>query len=98
MAKVTNEGIEFAMVFKNPLEISQGDEPDEVMLILNLSKFKAKNGSRMRSTILTVLLPRQMNIDEAATIEAAGSTAESASTAAVGTNFVINIMLSASLN
>ena len=52
----------------------------------------------MRSTILKVVLPRQMNGDEAATIEAAASTAESASTAAVGTNFIINIMLSASLN
>ena len=34
---VSNSGIEFDMMFNNPLEISQGDEPDEIMLILNLS-------------------------------------------------------------
>ena len=39
-----------------------------------------------------------MDLNQAAAIEAAASTAESASTAAVGTNFIINIMLSASLN
>ena len=39
-----------------------------------------------------------MTLDTAATIESVGATAESASTAAVGTNFIINLMLSASLN
>ena len=35
--EVTNSGIEFDMNFKNPLQISQGDKPDEIMLILDLS-------------------------------------------------------------
>ena len=35
--EVTNSGIEFDMKFNDPLEISQGDEPDEIALMLSLS-------------------------------------------------------------
>ena len=98
LVDVTNFGIIFELVFEDPIMISQGEEPDALDLTLDLSEFRSKSGYEMKPMVLHIMLPRQMNVDTAAAIETAAATAESASTAAVGTNFLINIMLSASLN
>ena len=98
LTEVTNYVISIEITFENPILISQGEKPDEIDIAIDLSEFKAKNGYSMSPMVMNILLPRQMNVDSAAVIESAAATAESASTAAVGTNFLINIMLSASLN
>ena len=95
---MTNEGIDFELIFDNPFSVSQDSEPDMVKLLLDLSEFRAKNGERMQSTILEVLIPRQLNGESGAIMVSAAAAVDTASTAAVGTNFLVNLLLSASLN
>ena len=92
--------IDFQLNFTTPLSVSQfSKEPDYLKLLLNLTDFKDEHGlSIANNTILEKFLPRQMAIgDQANAIQAAGSTATGVSASLVGSNFAVNLLLSASL-
>ena len=59
--------IDIKLEFDNPLAISQGDEPDFAVVILNMSKFKTENGQKLPDGIIKrVPLPAQFKSKESA--------------------------------
>ena len=74
--------------------------PDIVKVILNLSRFTDEFGQPMADGLeMEVVVPRQIpSEEEAKTLETTGETAENASFSVMGGNFIINLLLVASLN
>ena len=57
----TDSSLDFKLIYKNPLEISQGNEPDIVKIVLNLSRFTDEYGQPMANGItMAVEVPRQI--------------------------------------
>jgi len=98
----TDTEIEFKLEFKNPLLISQNSKnPERLSVAVNLDG--ATNleeiGFEDKITVLTSFVPRQIPSEaEAAAIASSGESSESASAAAMGTNFLVSLILAASLN
>jgi len=67
---------------------------------LKLSEFKDEFGLGLNETVkLKRVLARQIpSAEEAAAIESSGSSAEGANAAVMGTNFIVSLVLAASLN
>ena len=57
----TDSSLDFKLIYKNPLEISQGNEPDIVTIVLNLGRFTDEYGQPMANGItMSVEVPRQI--------------------------------------
>ena len=93
-------GLDFKLFYTDPLEISQNAEPDIAKVVLNLSQFTDEYGQAMADgTILEVEIPRQIpSQEEADALEESGETAEGTSSITMGSNFILNLILAASLN
>ena len=51
--------LEFALNFTYPLNVSQADAPDMVMILLNIHEFTTDQGDALEmNTILEVFIPR----------------------------------------
>ena len=74
VTKVSEKDIEFKLVFSEPLEVSQGAEPDKVKIRLNLSQFTDEYGQIMTDgTEVEAIVPRQIPDEtEAEQIEESG--------------------------
>ena len=70
LVSATSTGIEIDMIFVNPVNVSQGYEPDMVLLALDLSELETVQGERLPSTIYNYRqIPTQMlNKTEAETV------------------------------
>ena len=44
LLEVSDKGIEFELIFKEKLEVSQGEIPDKIKLILNIDQFTDEYG------------------------------------------------------
>lgn len=59
--------IDIKLEFENPLNISQGDEPDFAVVILNFARFKTEDGQKLPDGIIKkVPLPAQFASEESA--------------------------------
>jgi len=98
----TETEIEFKLEFKNPLVISQSSEnPERLSVVVNLDGSTNLDGVSFEDkvTVLTSFVPRQIPSEaEAAAIASSGESSESASAAAMGSNFLVSLILAASLN
>lgn len=55
----SEKGLDFKLVYKNPLEVSQNDEPDTIRVRLNLGNFTDEYGQPMADgTEMQVKMPR----------------------------------------
>ena len=74
--------------------------PDKVKLRLNLNSFTDEYGQSMgNDTTLIVEVPRQIpSEEEAEALEKGGETSEATSSSVMGGNFIVNLILAASLN
>ena len=52
IVKVTSQQIEISLKFERPLEVSQGDEPDKLLVQAGLSKFLDENLQRLEKSIV----------------------------------------------
>ena len=93
-------GLDFKLKYKDPLEVSQNDIPDKVKLRLNLNSFTDEYGQSLgNDTTLIVEVPRQIpSEEEADALEKGGETSEATSSSVMGGNFIVNLILAASLN
>ena len=59
--EATEEGIDFKLKYKDPLEVSQNEEPDKVLVTFNLASFTDEYGQRLgNDTTIEVEVPRQI--------------------------------------
>ena len=59
--------IDIKLQFDNPLMISQGDEPDFAVVILNLGDIELEDGTKLQDGIIKrVPLPAQFSSEESA--------------------------------
>ena len=92
-------GVEFKLIFNQPLEVSQNDQPDKVKVMLNLDSYTDEFGQSMGNTTMLIEVPRQIPSEtEAAAIESGGESTEVGSSSVMGGNFILNLILAASLN
>ena len=94
------EGFEIRLNFTNPIMISSGDDPDLLLIQMDLSDFEDENGQKFPSSLVKYSqIPTQIpSLEEAKQVEEQGSTASSSSKSAVGSNFIVNIMMAGSLS
>ena len=92
--------IDFKFTFDKPLAISQELEPERVNITLNMERFTHPDGLEMAGyAIMTSFVPRQIPSEaEAKSIEDSGSSSETSSTVVMVTNFLVSLILAASLN
>lgn len=94
------EGFEIRLNFTNPIMISSGDDPDLLLIQMDLSDFEDENGQKFPSSLVKYSqIPTQIpSLEEAKQVEEQGSTASSSSKSAVGSNFIVNILMAGSLS
>jgi len=92
--------IDFKFNWDSPLEISQSDPPERIQVTLTMDQFTDSDGlSLPRQETLVKFIPRQIpSAAEAAAIEDSGSSSETSTAAAGATNFIVSLILAASLN
>ena len=57
--EATEEGIDFKLKYKDPLEVSQNEKPDKVLVTFNLASFTDEYGQSLgNDTTLEVEVPR----------------------------------------
>ena len=67
ITEFTEKGIDFKLIYVNPLEVSQNEKPDVVKVMLNLSRFTDEYGQPMADgQIIEVEVPRQIPSEEEA--------------------------------
>ena len=87
ISKVTSQQISINLEFERPLEISQGDEPEKIVVQAGLSRYLDQNLQRLEKSIVRMKdVPRQ--IGSAAEAEAMASTGAATSSAAIGASAV----------
>ena len=82
------------------MQISAGEEPDLLLIQLDLSGFEDENGLKLPDSVVKYSqIPTQIaSLEQAEKINDSGSAAGSSSKASVGSNVVVNILLSGSLS
>lgn len=67
ITEFTEKGIDFKIIYVDPLEVSQNDEPDIVKVKLNMSNFTDEYGQPMEDgQVIEVKVPRQIPSEEEA--------------------------------
>ena len=97
----TDSQIDFQFKFDKPLEISQqAAAPERVNFTMYMGDFSDPNGNEIDGYANVIsFVPRQIPSEaEAAAIEDSGSSSEAGSAGAGLTNFIVSLILSASLN
>ena len=97
---MTPKEIKIALTFAKPLEVSQGDEQDVLSIFAGLGAYKDKDGINLPSFVfLNKELPRQNSSGGVIkTVESAGATSSAGTASVMGANFVLNLLLTGSLN
>ena len=95
----TPSQIDFSLNFTYPVNVSQNDEPDLLMMMLNIHDYTTNSGKYLPiNAVLEVFIPRQLDRDTEQLVVTAADVAEKSSNAILGSNVLVNLMLSASLN
>ena len=65
------DGVSFSLNFTNPIYVSSGDEPDLLLVQINLSEFKDAEGNSLPETVIKYIsIPTQMSsLEEAEQVE-----------------------------
>ena len=96
---ITLRSIHFKLNFSHPLNISQSDQPDELLVLLNLHDYKTTKGASIPSnTVMRRLIPAQLYPETAAAVAAVSDVAGSSTTSTFGISFILNLLLSSSLS
>ena len=100
VTSVQQELIQIKLEFKQPLEVSQGDEPDYLVIQAQLSAFDDEFGQRLpESRIKRKDLPRMFaSQSQAETINQASSSTFYASSSISAVNFTLSIAIKASMH
>jgi hypothetical protein len=100
VSNVTSRLITIDLEFLSPIQVSQGDLLDTVYLFISFANITDIYGSSLPEfEVITKQIPRLMGSKaEAAAIEAIGTSLKYTSTAIVSSNFLVNLLLTASLN
>jgi len=93
-------GIDFRLNFTKPIYISTGDEPDLLLIQLDLSDYKDVNGQSLPDSVVKYMpIPSQMSSqEEAEAVTEQGSTTSEATKTSVLSNVAVNILLGSSMN
>ena len=94
------DGIDLRLNFTNSIYISTGEEPDLLLIQLDLSDYKDENGESLPASIVKYYpIPTQMRSqEEAEQVKSQGTTASESSKGSIISNFVVNILLAGSMN
>ena len=94
------DGIDLRLNFTNSIYISTGEEPDLLLIQLDLSNYKDENGESLPASIVKYYpIPTQMRSqEEAEQVKSQGTTASESSKGSIISNFVVNILLAGSMN
>ena len=100
LMSLSADGFDLMMNFTDPLRISSGDEPDLLLIQLDLSDFEDADGNKLSESVVKYLqIPTQMgSAAEAKQVQDQGDTAGSSSKASIGSNLVVNILMSGSMS
>ena len=52
LVSVSSTKIEIDLDFKDPLKVSQGEQPDKLFIMLNLQQFQDENGNSIQPGLL----------------------------------------------
>jgi len=94
-----SEGFKIKLNFTSPLQVSAGDEPDLLLIQLDLSDYEDENGQKLPESIIKYSqIPAQISSqEEAEKVNDSGAAAGDGSKAATGGNFVVNQLMASSL-
>lgn len=95
---VSPELIELQISFADPLQISQNEEPDYLSVKVNMDYFVDENNLPLERQSFEAEIPRQLSTGEAEAIGAGAAATQAVTTAVMGSNFVINLVMAASLS
>ena len=100
LISLDSDGFELQLNFTNPLQISAGEEPDLLLIQLNLSGFLDENEQKFPDSVVKYSpIPTQIaSLEQAEKINDSGSAASSSSKASISSNFIVNILMAGSLN
>ena len=95
ISEVTSKLIKLNLEFQKPLEVSQGDSPDTLVIQVELSQFQDKNGQKLpESVVRTKSIPLQIgSAAEAEAAESAGAISSSATIAASSIQIIMSFIL-----
>lgn len=93
-------GIQFRLNFTNPIEVSGGEEPDLLLVQLDLSNYKSADGQSLPDSLVKyVPIVTQMGSkEEAERVEEQGKTANSSTKSTIIGNILVSVVLGGSLN
>ena len=98
---VSSTGINFKLKFDNPFEISQQSDPEKIMFVMDMKGVTDSDGLKFtdKRNSVQAWIPRQIADEaEAQAIESAGEDLSGASTGVMAGNFIISLLMAASLN
>ena len=98
---ISEDALDIEVYYKNPLEVSQAEEADFVVVILNgFDAFQDENGRKLPSRLVKKYeIPAQFkDSQEAAVYEDSSTTAGTTSKVAMGFNCILNTLLAGSLS
>ena len=100
LISLDKDGFELKLNFTNPIKISGGEEPDLLLIQLDLSDFLDENGNPMPESVVKYSpIPTQIgSAAEAQQVADQGGAAGSSSKASVGSNLAVNLVMAGSLS
>ena len=67
LISISKDGIDFKFEFNKPLQVSTGEEPDLILVQLDMSEFKDENGNKLQDSLLKYsTIPTQIASEEEA--------------------------------
>ena len=55
VVKVDDDGIDFDVIFSNPITVSTEDEPNLLVVLLDLSDFEDSDGKKLPASVLKIV-------------------------------------------
>ena len=96
---VSSQLIEIKLEFERPLEISQGDEPEKLVVQAGLSRYLDQHLQRLEKSIVRMKdIPRQIgSASEAAAMASTGAATSSAAIGASAVQLIVAFVMQAGL-
>ena len=93
------DGMVLKLKFRDPLDVSQRDRPDLLLLQLDLSEYKDYDDLNLPPSLVKyVEIPPQMPDDDSQGIKISAEISSSATVGIIGSKVLLNILVSASMD
>ena len=99
ITSITKTQLKISLRFFKPINVSQGDIKDSLLVFVNLRSFKDGNGVNFpRFLFLNEILPPQNpSADEIEAVQASGDAAATGTAAIMSSSFLVNLVFSVSM-